>query len=149
MPYLNLSPQAQTQASHGHSGPPPPLTVAAPPTRPCPPELRLFNGGSLSIGELQRVLPEDQVLYGLIRMGFGAGQFRRTKWVFLHWVGDKCRPRASPPPRWRCVSWTFPPPLEGGSPPANRLVPRAAAVFGQASVMGRAWVDKSMLGMDP
>eukprot|EP00667_Euglena_gracilis_P016014 EG_transcript_16697 len=56
---------------------------------PNPTELRLFNGGSLSIGELQRVLPEDQVLYGLIRMGFGAGQFRRTKWVFLHWVGDK------------------------------------------------------------
>ena len=39
---------------------------------------QLFNAGSLSVSELKRVLPEDEVLYGLVRMGFGAGQFRRS-----------------------------------------------------------------------
>jgi hypothetical protein len=56
---------------------------------PTPEELKLYNGGSLSVPELQRALPDNQVLYGLIRMGFGAGPFRRTKWVFLHWVGGQ------------------------------------------------------------
>jgi|EP00670_Eutreptiella_braarudii_P001633 hypothetical protein len=56
---------------------------------PDPNQLKLFNAGSLSVSELKRVLPEDEVLYGLVRMGFGAGQFRRTKWVFVHWIGEK------------------------------------------------------------
>ena len=38
---------------------------------------------------MQTLLPEDQVLCGLVRMGFGTGKFRRTKWVSIWWVGSK------------------------------------------------------------
>lgn len=33
-------------------------------------------------------LREDVVLYGLFRMGFGTGEFRRSKLVFLRWSGE-------------------------------------------------------------
>ena len=29
------------------------------------------------------------VLFGLLRMGFGQGRLRRTKYVFIHAIGDK------------------------------------------------------------
>ena len=32
-------------------------------------------------------LKDDTVLYGLVRMGFGSGKFRREKWIFIHWTG--------------------------------------------------------------
>eukprot|EP01012_Entosiphon_sulcatum_P027614 TRINITY_DN33291_c0_g1_i1.p1 TRINITY_DN33291_c0_g1~~TRINITY_DN33291_c0_g1_i1.p1 ORF type:complete len:364 (+),score=77.61 TRINITY_DN33291_c0_g1_i1:38-1093(+) len=54
--------------------------------------LKLVNAGSLSLPEMQEYIPEDNVLYGILRMGFGLGQFRRTKWVFIHWVGAKTPP---------------------------------------------------------
>lgn len=34
-------------------------------------------------------LQEDQFYYGLLRLGFGTGRFRRTKWVFVVWSGPK------------------------------------------------------------
>lgn len=49
--------------------------------------LVLHNAGSLSLKEMHAHLPDDAVLYGLLRMGFGAGQFRRTKWVAVWWMG--------------------------------------------------------------
>lgn len=36
---------------------------------------------------MRKWLKDDQVLFGLLRMGFGSGTFRRTKWLFLHWSG--------------------------------------------------------------
>jgi hypothetical protein len=56
---------------------------------PDPANLELFDAGSLSVGEMQTVLPEDQILAGLVRMGFGTGKFRRTKWISVWWVGGK------------------------------------------------------------
>lgn len=32
-------------------------------------------------------LAASQVLYGILRMGFGAGKWRRTKRLFVHWSG--------------------------------------------------------------
>eukprot|EP00039_Didymoeca_costata_P021734 m.2888 g.2888 ORF g.2888 m.2888 type:complete len:526 (-) comp2609_c0_seq2:796-2373(-) len=51
--------------------------------------LELFDAGSLSVAEMHTVLPDDQVLCGLIRMGFGTGQFRRTKWIAIWYSGSK------------------------------------------------------------
>lgn len=42
-----------------------------------------INAGSLSVPELVKFLPEDDCSFGLIRMGFGTGRFRRTKWIKL------------------------------------------------------------------
>jgi hypothetical protein len=52
-------------------------------------KLELHNAGGGSIKELNKYLDDDKVLYGLLRMGFGSGNFRRTKWIFLKWFGDK------------------------------------------------------------
>jgi hypothetical protein len=52
-------------------------------------KLELHNAGGGSIRELNKYLDDDKVLYGLLRMGFGSGSFRRTKWIFLMWSGDK------------------------------------------------------------
>lgn len=56
---------------------------------PDPANLELWDAGSLSVAEMQTLLPDDQVLCGLVRMGFGTGKFRRTKWVSIWWVGSK------------------------------------------------------------
>ena len=37
-------------------------------------------------------LDTSRVLYGLVKMPFGTGQFRRIKWVWLQWVGDDVPP---------------------------------------------------------
>lgn len=50
----------------------------------------IFNAGSGSIPEMRTFLPEDKVLFGLVRAGFGSGAFKRVKWVFVHWTGPKC-----------------------------------------------------------
>lgn len=57
--------------------------------KPDPTTLDLWDAGSLSVAEMHTVLPEDEVLCGLIRMGFGTGQFRRTKWIGIWWSGGK------------------------------------------------------------
>eukprot|EP00755_Sulcionema_specki_P018019 Sspe_Gene.11494::Locus_3890_Transcript_1_1_Confidence_1.000_Length_1537::g.11494::m.11494 len=51
--------------------------------------LSLFNAGSESVEEMHGHLPDDKVLYGLLRLGFGKGTFRRTKWVCFTYVGGK------------------------------------------------------------
>jgi hypothetical protein len=50
--------------------------------------LTLHNAGCGSVEEMDQWLADDEVLYGLIRMGFGAGRFRRTYWVHAHWTSD-------------------------------------------------------------
>ena len=33
------------------------------------------------------LLVDVQVTFGLLRLGFGTGRFRRTKYIFVHWSG--------------------------------------------------------------
>jgi hypothetical protein len=47
----------------------------------------LVGSGLGSLPEMCEHLDKSKVLFGLLRLGFGAGQFRRTKWCFFHWVG--------------------------------------------------------------
>lgn len=43
---------------------------------PDPAKLELFDAGSLSVPEMNQVLPDDEVICGLVRLGFGTGKFR-------------------------------------------------------------------------
>lgn len=54
--------------------------------------LELHNAGSMSVNEMTKWLAADQVLFGLLRMGFGVGKFRRVKWICLHWSGESVSP---------------------------------------------------------
>lgn len=58
----------------------------------CDPDFNFVDAGSLSVPELKKNLADDQVLFGLLRMGFGSGRFRRTKWVYLCWSGPSVGP---------------------------------------------------------
>ena len=51
------------------------------------PKGSLYNAGSLGLHEMQGCVPEDMVLFGIVRMGFGSGRFRRVKQLFIHWIG--------------------------------------------------------------
>eukprot|EP01043_Picozoa_sp_COSAG02_P082508 COSAG02_NODE_20713_length_818_cov_0.973574_2_plen_103_part_01 len=51
-------------------------------------EPKIFSAGGGSLPELNDALDDTKVLYGYVRMAFGTGQFRRTKWVFLRWSGE-------------------------------------------------------------
>jgi Cofilin/tropomyosin-type actin-binding protein len=64
--------------------------------------LDFFNAGSMSVMEMQKWLKDDEVLVGLLRMGFGTGKLRRVKWICVHWSGDK----VSPVKRGRAVAAT-------------------------------------------
>ena len=55
---------------------------------------RLVEGGSNGIFELVEHLPEEKVLFGIFRVAFGTGRFRRTKHVMFQWTGDKVGPVA-------------------------------------------------------
>ena len=46
-------------------------------------ELNFVNAGSLSVNECRKWLKEDENYFGILRMGFGSGMFRRTKWIFF------------------------------------------------------------------
>ena len=51
--------------------------------------LVLQNGGSLSVLEMKRYLTDTLVGYGLLRIGFGTGKFRRIKYIFFSYCGSK------------------------------------------------------------
>jgi hypothetical protein len=53
-----------------------------------PVNLTVVDSGIGSIPEMQQALDPEKVLYGLVRLGFGKGKFRRTKWCFVHWTGE-------------------------------------------------------------
>eukprot|EP01059_Diplonema_ambulator_P032053 TRINITY_DN6097_c0_g1_i2.p1 TRINITY_DN6097_c0_g1~~TRINITY_DN6097_c0_g1_i2.p1 ORF type:complete len:371 (+),score=157.94 TRINITY_DN6097_c0_g1_i2:47-1159(+) len=61
---------------------------------PSPDPLKMFNAGSKSIEEMHEYLEEDKVLFGLLRLGFGSGAYRRTKWICVTFVGEKVGPIA-------------------------------------------------------
>ena len=50
---------------------------------------KIVCAGSGSIPEVREALAqqEKQVLFGLVRAGFGSGAMRRNKWLFVHWTG--------------------------------------------------------------
>ena len=48
----------------------------------------VFNAGGGSLEEMKASLPSNEVLFGLLRMGFGRGAFRRVKHIFIHWSGE-------------------------------------------------------------
>ena len=39
--------------------------------------------------EMVDSLEDDSMACGLLRMGFGSGTFRRTKWIGIWWIGSK------------------------------------------------------------
>uniref|UniRef100_A0A7S1C4B3 ADF-H domain-containing protein n=1 Tax=Bicosoecida sp. CB-2014 TaxID=1486930 RepID=A0A7S1C4B3_9STRA len=51
-------------------------------------KLAFANAGSMSVNEMRDWLKDDKVYFGILRMGFGSGDFRRTKWIFFHWSGE-------------------------------------------------------------
>lgn len=55
---------------------------------PNPKKPTLFNAGAGSVVEMVEWLDTKKVLYGLVRMGFGTGQFARQKWIWVQWSGD-------------------------------------------------------------
>lgn len=52
-------------------------------------DLSLINAGSLSVNECKRFLKPDVACFGLLRIAFGTGRFRRTKYVFFSFAGPK------------------------------------------------------------
>jgi hypothetical protein len=51
--------------------------------------LKLVNAGSLSVRECARFLTPESAVYGLLRMGFGAAPYRRTKYIGISFCGPK------------------------------------------------------------
>jgi len=45
--------------------------------------------GHGQLHDLRKELKEDQVQYGLMRLSFGSGRFRRSHWVFFVWTPDE------------------------------------------------------------
>jgi hypothetical protein len=60
-----------------------------PSTKHDPHGLKLDNAGGGSVLEMADWLQKDRVQYGLLRLSFGAGRYRRSKLVFIQWVGDE------------------------------------------------------------
>ena len=53
------------------------------------PDWGFVNAGSLSVLEMVKWLPDTESYFGLLRMGFGSGRFRRTKWISITWLGPR------------------------------------------------------------
>ena len=53
-------------------------------------DLQLIEAGGGSLPEMRKFLPAEDVAFALVRMGFGAGRFRRNHFLFVHWAGDAC-----------------------------------------------------------
>jgi len=70
--------------------------------KPDPVQFQLVAGGAGSVDEMCEHLSNHStdVLFGLLRMGFGVARLRRTKHVFIHFVG----PNAGPVPRGRAAT---------------------------------------------
>ncbi|CAE7191393.1 unnamed protein product [Symbiodinium pilosum] len=54
-------------------------------------DLQIVGGGTGSLDEMKACYEEhsSDVLFGLLRLGFGEGRLRRTKYVFIHANGEK------------------------------------------------------------
>ena len=49
------------------------------PSQPDPANPKIVNAGTGSLPEMIEFLDEEKVSYGLVRMGFGSGQWKRVK----------------------------------------------------------------------
>jgi len=58
---------------------------------PDPVALPIIGGGGGSVDEMRGCIEahEKDVMFGLLRMGFGEGKLRRTKYIFIHACGSK------------------------------------------------------------
>eukprot|EP01063_Lacrimia_lanifica_P008224 TRINITY_DN1530_c0_g2_i1.p1 TRINITY_DN1530_c0_g2~~TRINITY_DN1530_c0_g2_i1.p1 ORF type:complete len:825 (+),score=420.85 TRINITY_DN1530_c0_g2_i1:72-2546(+) len=52
-------------------------------------ELEMVDAGSDSLIEMAEYVDEKKVQYALVRLAFGIGPFRRTKWMVLTFVGEE------------------------------------------------------------
>ena len=50
-------------------------------------DMAFLNAGSLSVPEMVRCLPPDEVCMALLRLGFGTGRFRRVKYAVVGYTG--------------------------------------------------------------
>ena len=82
---LNLKSEQILKAVHEDLSPFNWCTFEANPKEPV-----LHQAGSNGVFELLEHLPANKVLFGVLRMAFGTGRFRRTKRIFFHWTGDEC-----------------------------------------------------------
>jgi hypothetical protein len=48
----------------------------------------LVEAGGGSVHEMCQFFDPKEVQFGLLRMGFGSGQFKRNFWLFIHWSGE-------------------------------------------------------------
>jgi hypothetical protein len=55
-------------------------------------KVKMINAGSLSVDEMDKWLKPDYCAAVLLRMGFGSGPFRRTKWIACWWTPDGLSP---------------------------------------------------------
>jgi len=51
--------------------------------------MKLIEAGGGSVAEMSQFFDPKEVSFGLLRMGFGSGQFKRNYWLFIHWAGEK------------------------------------------------------------
>jgi hypothetical protein len=51
--------------------------------------LTLVNAGALGSNQMSVYVKDDRVYFGLLRLAFGTGRYRRTKWAFVSWSGEK------------------------------------------------------------
>jgi hypothetical protein len=49
----------------------------------------LVEGGDDGLFGLTAKLSTDQILFGLVRITVGTGRFKRSKWIFVQWIGDE------------------------------------------------------------
>ena len=49
----------------------------------------LVNAGARGSNEMSVYVRDEQVYFGLLRLAFGTGRYRRTKWAFVSWSGEK------------------------------------------------------------
>lgn len=54
--------------------------------------LKLIEGGSQGLFELFDFLGDDLAAVAIVRMAFGAGNFRRMKYIAIQWMGDNTKP---------------------------------------------------------
>lgn len=59
--------------------------------KPDPDALLLVEGGAGSVDEMRdcAIAHDKEVLFGLLRMGFGVGRLRRTKYIFVQAIGSQ------------------------------------------------------------
>lgn len=50
--------------------------------------MQLIEAGGGSVREMAQFLKPTEVAFGMLRMGFGSGQFKRNYWLFIHWAGE-------------------------------------------------------------